>query len=54
MKTRWYITFKNSQMTAIIKRLSDEELAEIFSLITRLLKEHLDSPEYHQIFLKED
>jgi peptide methionine sulfoxide reductase MsrA len=41
-------------MKTIIKRLSDEELAEIFSLITRLLKEHLDSPEYHQIFLKED
>jgi hypothetical protein len=38
----------------IAKRLSDEELFEIFDLITRLLKKHLVSSEYHQIFLKED
>jgi hypothetical protein len=41
-------------MKTIIKRLSDEELAEIFSLMTRLLKAHLVSSEYHQIFLRED
>jgi hypothetical protein len=41
-------------MQTIIKRLSDQELAEIFSLITRLLKAHLVDSEYHQIFLKED
>jgi peptide methionine sulfoxide reductase MsrA len=40
-------------MKTIIKRLSDEELAEIFNLITRLLKNHLVNTEYHQIFLKE-
>ena len=40
-------------MKTIIKRLSDEELTEIFSLMTRLLKAHLASTEYHQIFLKE-
>lgn len=40
-------------MKTIIHRLSDEELLEIFELITRLLKEHLDSSEYHQLFLKE-
>ena len=40
-------------MKTIIKRLPDEELSEIFSLITRLLKNHLNSAEYHQIFLKE-
>jgi len=40
-------------METIIKRLPDEELSEIFSLITRLLKNHLTSSEYHQIFLKE-
>jgi hypothetical protein len=45
MKTRLYITFKNSQMT--------EELTEIFSFITRLLKKHLVSSEYHEVFLKE-
>jgi hypothetical protein len=40
-------------MKTIIKRMSDEELAEIFGLITRLLKNHLLDAEYHQIFLKE-
>ena len=40
-------------MKTIIKRLPDEDLSEIFSLITRLLKTHLTSTEYHQIFLKE-
>jgi hypothetical protein len=40
-------------MKTIIKRLSDEELAEIFSFITRLLKTHLVGNEYHEVFLKE-
>lgn len=37
----------------IIKRLSDEELKEIFNLITGLLKKHLADTEYHRLFLKE-
>ena len=41
-------------MKTIINRLSNEELFDIFDLITRLLKNHLVSSEYHQIFLKED
>ncbi|MEJ2729675.1 MAG: cytoplasmic protein [Deltaproteobacteria bacterium] len=41
-------------MKTIIKRLSDEELSEIFGLITRLLKNHLVDNEYHKIFLKEE
>ena len=41
-------------MKTIIKRLSDEELAEIFGLITRLLKNHLVDKEYHNFFLKEE
>ena len=40
-------------MQALIKRLSDEELADIFGLITRLLKKHLVNNEYHSLFLKE-
>jgi hypothetical protein len=40
-------------MKTIISRLLDEEIFEIFSLVTRLLKNHLTSSEYHQIFLKE-
>lgn len=37
----------------LIKRLSGEELNEIFSLINRLLKKHLTDTEYHQLFLKD-
>ena len=40
-------------MKTIIKRLSDEELDEIFSFITRVLKKHLVGNEYHEVFLKE-
>ena len=43
----------DSLMKTITKRLSDEELTEIFGLITRLLKNHLDDAEYHHFFLKE-
>ena len=41
-------------MKTLIKRLSDEELSEIFNLLTRLLKTHLSDTEYHDLFLKED
>jgi hypothetical protein len=41
-------------MAAIIKRMTDEELAEIFHLISRLLKNHLTESEYHHLFLKDD
>jgi hypothetical protein len=41
-------------MQQLIKRLSDDELQEIFDLITRLLKKHLSNSEYHDLFLKDD
>ena len=41
-------------MKTLIKRLSDEELSEIFNLLTRLLKTHLSDTEYHDLFLKEE
>ncbi|MGA9537975.1 MAG: cytoplasmic protein [Desulfobacterales bacterium] len=41
-------------LQTLIKRLSDDELNEIFSLITRLLKRHLTESEYHRLFLKDD
>ena len=44
----------DQMMKTLIKRLSDEELAEIFGLITKLLKTHLVESEYHRIFLKAD
>ena len=41
-------------MEKIIKRLTDEELNEIFSMISRILKNHLSEHEYHNLFLKDD
>jgi len=40
-------------MEALVHRLSDHELEEIFNLLTRLLKTHFSEPEYHRYFLKE-
>lgn len=41
-------------MKELITRLSNEELEEIFSLLTRILKKHLRDPEYHRLFLKDN
>ena len=41
-------------MKTLLKRLSEDELSEIFNLITRLLKVHLTDTEYHDLFLKEE
>ena len=40
-------------MKELVKRLTDEELEEIFSLLTRLLRKHLTDSEYHILFLKD-
>jgi len=36
----------------LVKRLTEDEIEEIFSLLTRLLKKHLTDSEYHNLFLK--
>ncbi len=41
-------------MKTIVKKLSDEELEQIFDMITGLLKKHLRDSEYHALFLKDD
>jgi peptide methionine sulfoxide reductase MsrA len=41
-------------MKRIIKRLENDELEEIFELVSRMLKKHLKESEYHQLFLKEN
>ena len=41
-------------MALIAKRMSDEEMMELFDLINRLLKTHLTEDEYHRLFLKDD
>ena len=38
----------------LVKRLTKDEIEEIFSLLTRLLKKHLTDSEYHSLFLKDD
>jgi hypothetical protein len=41
-------------MAAIIKRLDDRELADVFDLISRLLHRHFTEAEYHRLFLKDE
>ncbi len=38
----------------LVRRMTDAELAEIFHLLSRLMKTHLSEPEYHRLFLKDD
>ena len=40
-------------MQTLVKRMSDQDLSDIFDLLTRLLKSHLSEEEYHRLFLKE-
>ncbi len=41
-------------ISQLVRRLTDEELDEIFCLLTRLLKKYLSDPEYHELFLKDE
>jgi hypothetical protein len=41
-------------MATMTKRMTDEELLELFELINRLLRKHLAESEYHALFLKDD
>ena len=41
-------------MAMMTKRMTDEELLELFELINRLLRKHLTESEYHALFLKEE
>jgi hypothetical protein len=41
-------------LDALIPRLSDAEIQELFELISRLLKKHLREAEYHRLFLKDE
>ncbi len=40
-------------MGLIRQRLTDAELNELFTLISRMLKAHLSESEYHRYFLKD-
>jgi TorA maturation chaperone TorD len=41
-------------MALITKRMTDEEMLQLFDQINRLLKNHLTEAEYHRLFLKND
>jgi len=41
-------------MALMTKRMTDEEMLELFDMINRLLKNHLTESEYHRYFLKDD
>ncbi len=40
-------------MALITKRMTDEEMMNLFDVINRLLKNHLTEDEYHRLFLKD-
>lgn len=41
-------------MRVILKRMTDEDLDELFELMGKMLKKHLNEPEYHRLFLKDE
>lgn len=41
-------------MEYLKKKLTDEDIERIFSLISSLLKKYLTEKEYHNMFLKDD
>jgi hypothetical protein len=43
----------DEMMRFLLPKMSARELEEVFSLVSRLLRDHLSEPEYHRFFLKE-
>jgi hypothetical protein len=47
--------FSDDQLMQTMKRrLDDAELADLFDILSGLLRKHLDEDEYHRLFLKEE
>lgn len=40
-------------MKALLPRLSDQELEEIYDWVNRYVKKHISEDEYHSLFLKD-
>jgi hypothetical protein len=38
----------------LVKRLSDDEINQLFELMSQLLRRHLKDDEYHRYFLKDE
>jgi hypothetical protein len=41
-------------LAALVPRLSDAEIQDLYERISLLLRKHLQSAEYHRLFLKDD
>jgi hypothetical protein len=41
-------------METVLKRMTDEDLEEVFEVISKMLKKHLSEPEYHELFLRDE
>jgi hypothetical protein len=47
--------FSDDKLMAVLKkRLADDDLAQLFNLLSELLRKHLSEDEYHKHFLKEE
>ena len=40
-------------LETIIPRLTDDELSQLFEMLSKLMKNHLSDSEYHHLFLKD-
>lgn len=43
----------DDMLKALVPRLSDREINELFDLMSRLMHNHLTDEEYHEFFLKD-
>ncbi len=39
-------------MQTLLKRMTDDDLTDVFELVAKLLKKYLTEPEYHRLFLR--
>jgi hypothetical protein len=38
----------------LVPRMSEEEIHQVIDLLTQMMRNHLDSDEYHRLFLDEE
>jgi hypothetical protein len=43
----------DSLMKTVLKRMTHDDLTEVFEVTGKMLKKYLTEPEYHRLFLKE-
>ncbi|MFZ0450875.1 MAG: hypothetical protein WAL98_16680 [Desulfatiglandaceae bacterium] len=47
--------FSDDELMALLRpRMSQEDMDDLFSCITRIMKHHLKDEEYHKYFLKDE